>query len=766
MRLDELKGLSKLKKTHEDFIAEMRIKHPNIRIVGTYTGCYNKIEWLCSGCGESQFSLPGNLLKPEATGLCRKCFNLQLSASRTKGSAQLLQELHNIHPDLIITGTYQGKNHEIEWVCSSCGKKQYSLAGNLLKPSKQPYCRSCYSKLKSSLVKDNKGNYVREKNDENDGKSIKQRNADAFYEKLNEREHPPIVLSEYNGVREKIRCRCSVCGHEWESRPRELLISKHPCPRCADQSRVISNETFVQRLSKINPYVIPLEEYVKYKQSIKCRCSRCGHEWSVTPGALLSGNGCPNCSHTGTSFFEQFLMLSLKDAVGDDRVISRDRKAIGSELDVYIPDMKLAFEYGAWFYHKRRISNDLKKVKLCEEAGIRLIRIYDACGNESIGGIDVLSYPYNIALDINDSIEAVNRLFSMTNIRNTISEERWSTLADNAYILSRRMTTDQFKEKIAAIQPNIEILGEYKSGSCRIACRCRTCGHTWNPTAHGLLAGYGCPNCYNLSKAKPQETFLQELKRVNSRVELLEPYVASNKRILVKCKKCGHQWRPYASNLLHGYGCAVCKKKAMEQKAIDDILRVNPNLEIVGKYQGMSKPIKVKCKKCGNIWSPTVDNLVRDATRCPDCSRKNANQKLKMSTEEFVKRLSEISPTIEVVGAFKGVNNRVNVCCKKCGYEWSPRAADLLTGRGCRECKYKERAVKARRTPAQFVQEMSIINPDIIVLGEYVKANERIEVECKRCGRKWNPKASSLIAGTGCPSCSKKKNANQTDKDK
>ena len=61
-------------KTHEEFIKEMQEKHPNIKIVGTYAGSANKIEWLCSSCGESQFSLPSNLLKPEATGLCRKCF--------------------------------------------------------------------------------------------------------------------------------------------------------------------------------------------------------------------------------------------------------------------------------------------------------------------------------------------------------------------------------------------------------------------------------------------------------------------------------------------------------------------------------------------------------------------------------------------------------------------------------------------------------------------------------------------------------------------
>ena len=129
-------------KTHEDFIKEMHVKHPSITIIGTYNGTNNKIEWVCSNCGEHQFSLPQNLLKPNATGLCRKCFNLQLASNRQKTHDQFMQELSAIHPDIIITGTFQGKNRKIEWVCSDCGKKQLSLPSNLLKPTKTPFAEN------------------------------------------------------------------------------------------------------------------------------------------------------------------------------------------------------------------------------------------------------------------------------------------------------------------------------------------------------------------------------------------------------------------------------------------------------------------------------------------------------------------------------------------------------------------------------------------------------------------------------------------------
>ena len=735
-------------KTHEDFIEEMHIKHPDITIVGTYNGTNNKIEWVCSNCGVHQFSLPQNLLKPDATGLCRKCFNLQLASNRQKTHDQFMRELGAIHPDIMITGTFQGNNRKIEWVCSKCGKKQLSLPSNLLKPTKTPFCRECALKQKSSrmIIQSDGTAYP-----------ISELNAQRFYDAVKKRPHPPILLGEYRGTREKIRFKCSVCGYEWLARPNDFLNSKHACPKCADKSHTIKNDEFIERLSKINPYVIPLEEYKRQDRHIKCKCSRCGFEWLVTPGALLAGNGCPSCCHTGTSYFEQFLLLSLKEVLGDDNVLSRDKRAIGSELDIYIPDQRLAFEYGAWFYHKKRINNDLKKVEKCKQNGIRLIRIYDGCGNECISGKDVFSYPKNIALDIGDSIDAVRQLFSVANIVQTIEDTAFSEISDKAYLLSRKITTAEFKEQIALVQPNIEIIGEYRSNSSRIECKCKVCGYTWNPTAHGLLAGYGCPNCFHQSQKKEEAQFIEEMQTVNPNLELFEPYIASNKRILVRCNVCGRQWKPFASTLLHGYGCSNCKKEEIRKKAIADILRTNSNIEIIGDYQGTNKPIKVRCTTCGYIWTPIVDNLIRNASHCPKCSRKGVNEKLKMSNDEFVERLSTISPTIEPLEEYSGANNRVNVRCKTCGYEWSPKAIELLSGRGCRKCKYKILAEKQRRTPDDFIQEMEQINPNIIILGIYTKAKDHIEVECKLCGRRWSPVASSLLSGTGCPSCSKKR---------
>ena len=59
--------------------------------------------------------------------------------------------------------------------------------------------------------------------------------------------------------------------------------------------------------------------------------------------------------------------------------------------------------------------------------------------------------------------------------------------------------------------------------------------------------------------------------------------------------------------------------------------------------------------------------------------------------------------------------------CKKCGYEWHVVASSLLLGYGCPKC-----AGTKKKTHDEFVKELSIMKPGIIVKGKYVNAKERI----------------------------------------
>lgn len=66
----------------------------------------------------------------------------------------------------------------------------------------------------------------------------------------------------------------------------------------------------------------------------------------------------------------------------------------------------------------------------------------------------------------------------------------------------KTLTHNEFIEKLKTTNCHyntINILGEYTGYRNRISCECKICGNKWNPRAHALIRGSGCPNC-NSSK--------------------------------------------------------------------------------------------------------------------------------------------------------------------------------------------------------------------------------------------------------------------------
>lgn len=59
-----------------------------------------------------------------------------------------------------------------------------------------------------------------------------------------------------------------------------------------------------------------------------------------------------------------------------------------------------------------------------------------------------------------------------------------------------RITTDEFKRRMLQINPDIEIIGEYKGSHELIKCRCKKCGVEWESYACNLQnQSAGCPLC-------------------------------------------------------------------------------------------------------------------------------------------------------------------------------------------------------------------------------------------------------------------------------
>ena len=60
------------------------------------------------------------------------------------------------------------------------------------------------------------------------------------------------------------------------------------------------------------------------------------------------------------------------------------------------------------------------------------------------------------------------------------------------YCAGRYRTTDEFREEIKSINPNVLITGDYAGCEIHIDCTCLICGHKWSPIARSLNRS-GCP---------------------------------------------------------------------------------------------------------------------------------------------------------------------------------------------------------------------------------------------------------------------------------
>ena len=120
-------------------------------------------------------------------------------------------------------------------------------------------------------------------------------------------------MAEYKNSDAKVRLKCNVCGHEWETKASHVL-SGHGCPKCAVRRRAErqrkTREEFIRQAQEVHGkdrYDYSLVEYKKNSVKVKIICLRCGMCFEQTPSDHLQGCGCPYCAGRRKLTTEQFI---------------------------------------------------------------------------------------------------------------------------------------------------------------------------------------------------------------------------------------------------------------------------------------------------------------------------------------------------------------------------------------------------------------------------------------------------------------------------
>lgn len=455
---------------------------------------------------------------------------------------------------------------------------------------------------------------------------------------LSERNPDIECLGIYSGATTKILHRCKKCGHKWLVRPTSL-VSQSPkgCPHCAAvkagrANKSYTTESYRSALSEVNPDIVLAGDYPGSHLKADFECLRCGHKWKARPYSILQGHGCPRCVKTGTSFMEQVILGAMRASIGEDMVLSRDREAIGEELDVYIPSVGVAIEPGSWTLHRRRIWKDREKRSLCDASGIRLFFVFDMFPPDEPAPFqkDCITFHGDFNREDHSCLwDAINELSAAFGCHRQFSKEEKLRIEAVAYERSKSLTHEAFVERMSAIHPTIEVLGRYENSNRRVRCRCTVCSREWDAVPASLLYGDGCWDCARRQIGESQRLSFEEYSSILRGVDptiSVDPssYRGTHSRVRATCLKCGRVWEPVARTLIRANpcGCSACRKVERLAKLDLEYRKAlgaqKPHITCLGSYVTRETKLLHRCELCGYEWMTTPATVLASKHGCPN----------------------------------------------------------------------------------------------------------------------------------------------------
>ena len=188
---------------------------------------------------------------------------------------------------------------------------------------------------------------------------------------------------EFKNIRTRMKIICPKHGAFYQT------YKKHSsgigCPECGKYVRVSNTDEFkMKMLDKYGDrYDLSNVDYYNNKTKVKITCNRCGRNFEMRPNDLLTGHGCP-CFETGISDAETEIYTYIKSiwpsAEHSQRVLYDENTRGPKEIDVYIPELKIGFEYNGLYWHSNLMKDSghlVEKQLLGKRHGITIYHIFE-----------------------------------------------------------------------------------------------------------------------------------------------------------------------------------------------------------------------------------------------------------------------------------------------------------------------------------------------------------------------------------------------------
>ena len=715
-----LAGYNDLLTCNPDIAAEWHPKKNKPLTPQTVTAHSSKaIWWKCAQCGHEWKTSVSNRSAGKGCPVCSlkrqgqtKVSNLiKVSGSFADKYPELLAEWDydkNVMSPSTITPNSSTK---VWWKCSVCGYTWRTSVSH--RTIRRSGCPACKNKVATNI---------------NSVKSVRPDLLNYWDYEKNIDITPADVTP---GSNKKVWWKCAL-GHEWMA-PVTSIANGGQCPICCGQ-RVL--EGYNDLLTK-NPELAkewhPTKNGTLLPSQVTTGSSKIkvwwlcpkGHEYQATVANRNNGTGCPICDkEQKTSFPEQAIFFYLGKHTP---AVSRYLLDGKTEIDIYLPELRVGIEYDGYFFHNNAESRkkELKKDEIIHDTGITLLRVKE----------------YKDHLP---PIEAENVIFCKYTASYSYLEEVLIALSDKIYCLTGQRLPVDFNIARDSAAIYAQYIESEKENS--LAARNPVLAKEWHPEKNGYLT----PDKISFSSAK----------------------------VVWWLGKCGHEWRSSVDNRRRGNGCPICSGHQL-LTGYNDLATTHPQLcqEWHPTKNGDLTPQKITkgshkkvwwiCPK-GHEYSATVSNRVF-GRGCPICSpekrsaARNRNRILRQGSlaqthpDLAAEWNYELNGDLRPDDVTKGASRKVWWTCPK-GHTYQSTIANRVSGRKCPVC--------AGKKIIDGVNDLATLNPSLAQEWDYERnqnltpnqispnSHKKVWWICKN-GHEWEAQVKSRNYGCGCPMCAK-----------
>lgn len=283
-----------------------------------------------------------------------------------------------------------GSHYKAKFVCD-CGNEYSSIIHSITARNRSCCCQKCSRRVISEKIR--KAKTKDKQTLQQWCRKNKRKDILKQWSKKNDRTPKDITAgSSYYAL-----WVCDKCGYEWQAYVGTRISQNTGCPCCLNK-KVAVGINDLETWCKQNNMEHLLREW-DYKKNAKL---------GITPQTITAGSA----KKVWWKFHDASKSISIRERTGQihkDRMshgssrafnikgISFPEKAIAfyfekyfdviekykpdflgnSEIDIYIPSLKMGIEYDGSVWHNKKRKEDIAKYKLCKKNDVRLIRVRD-----------------------------------------------------------------------------------------------------------------------------------------------------------------------------------------------------------------------------------------------------------------------------------------------------------------------------------------------------------------------------------------------------